>query len=215
MQRWVLHSGAHPGGGARRRALVAVALFHDAHQEACHAIFGAHAVNNNNTHNHHDQQAAAAAAAAEALRLQKRTTSSGVVGADTTAFADITLDYDPDNNNNNENKNINGDNNDGEPAMDDPARTAAERVRAESEGEQSSAKSYLRAARTNEPELAAAVKSEETARRLLAVAERSAPAPSSASSSLRKQWHGYSGVLGGAGRVGESISPLTVGESQA
>ena len=38
------------------------------------------------------------------------------------------------------------------------------------------ATSYLRTARTNEPELAAAVKSEETARRLLAVAERSAKA---------------------------------------
>ena len=48
-----------------------------------------------------------------------------------------------------------------------------------------------------------------------AASTASPPAPSSASSSLRKQWHGYSGVLGGAGRVGESISPLTVGESQA
>ena len=58
--------------------------------------------------------------------------------------------------------------------MSDPARMAAERVRAESEADKDAAKRYLRAARTNEPELAAAVKSEETARRLLAVAERSA-----------------------------------------
>ena len=48
--------------------------------------------------------------------------------------------------------------------MSDPARTAAERVRAESEVDSAAAKKYLRAARTNEPELAAAVKSEETAR---------------------------------------------------
>ena len=47
-------------------------------------------------------------------------------------------------------------------------------MRAESDSDQNAAKAYLRAARTNEPELAAAVKSEETARRLLAVAERSA-----------------------------------------
>ena len=33
-------------GGSRRRALVAVALFHDAHREACHAIFGHHGAEN-------------------------------------------------------------------------------------------------------------------------------------------------------------------------
>ena len=59
-------------------------------------------------------------------------------------------------------------------AQRDPARVAAQRVRLEAERCADAAKSYLRAARTNEPELAAAVKSEETARRLLATAERSA-----------------------------------------
>ena len=40
VRQWVLHTGAVGAGGSRRRALVAVALFHDAHREACHAIFG-------------------------------------------------------------------------------------------------------------------------------------------------------------------------------
>ena len=43
--KWVrhnlLHSGAVGSGGFRRRALVAVALYYDAHTEARHAIFGA------------------------------------------------------------------------------------------------------------------------------------------------------------------------------
>ena len=60
------------------------------------------------------------------------------------------------------------------PTGKDPAFVAARRVRAEAEKDADAAKAYLRAARTNEPELAAAVKSEETARRLLATAERSA-----------------------------------------
>ena len=58
--------------------------------------------------------------------------------------------------------------------MEDPSEAAIRLVRGECEETTRLAKSYLRAARTNEPELAAAVKSEETARRLLAVAERSA-----------------------------------------
>ena len=139
VRQWVLHTGAVGAGGSRRRALVAVALFHDAHREACHAIFG-----------HHDTDEPApslpTAAAAQSAREAKE------------ALEGLALEYDGED--------------DG--SMSDPARTAAERVRAESEADKDAAKKYLRAARTNEPELAAAVKSEETARRLLAVAERSA-----------------------------------------
>ena len=139
VRQWVLHTGAVGAGGSRRRALVAVALFHDAHREACHAIFG---------HRDADEPAPRlfTGAAAQSAREAKE------------ALEGFALEYDGE----------------GDASMSDPARTAAERVRAESEVDSAAAKKYLRAARTNEPELAAAVKSEETARRLLAVAERSA-----------------------------------------
>ena len=140
--KWVrnnlLHSGAVGSGGFRRRALVAVALYHDAHTEARHAIFGVEQEGGIR-----DSNNLAALSTHAALRSQD------------SDVKDIMLEMDSDD-------------------FSDPASAAADRVRAESDADQNSAKAYLRAARTNEPELAAAVKSEETARRLLAVAERSA-----------------------------------------
>jgi hypothetical protein len=155
VRQWMLHSGAHPGGGARRRALVAVALFHDAHQEAFHAIFGAH----QHDHNQHDSHGGGGGGG-YGHRSSSLPSEHSAAAANAALF-DASLDMD-----------------DGgggaSRSMSDPAGTAAARVRGESEAEKSAARAYLRAARTNEPELAAAVKSEETARRLLAVAERSA-----------------------------------------
>ena len=139
-QRWVLHTGAHPGGGARRRALVAAALFHDAHQEACHAIFG---------HVKHGDADAGAPSKGD------RDLDGGGVKVLSGAPHAAALDYDAE-------------------TFEGPAAAAAASVKAEADAERAAAASYLRVARTNEPELAAAVKSEETARRLLAVAERSA-----------------------------------------
>ena len=160
-RQWVLHSGAVGAGGSRRRALVAAALFHDARREAAHAIFG-----------HLDGDAGVSSRDVAAMRVShdKENEQSDVLGAtsSSTSVADVhvvSLPYDgvetP---------------NDGPNDADarDPAFVAARRVRAEAEKDADAAKAYLRAARTNEPELAAAVKSEETARRLLATAERSA-----------------------------------------
>ena len=144
--KWVrhnlLHSGAVGSGGFRRRALVAVALYYDAHTEARHAIFGAE--REGGTHGAGASSSNLAAATHAALRSQ-----------DSVDVNAVALEYEDDD-------------------FSDPAGAAADRVRAESDSDQNAAKAYLRAARTNEPELAAAVKSEETARRLLAVAERSA-----------------------------------------
>ena len=146
-RQWVLHSGAVGAGGSRRRALVAAALFHDARREANHAIFG-HLDGEGmgvDDSNHGKEKDA-----------DKEKTSKDVKSAD---INDVSLLYDSD---------------EGVDDGRDPARVAAQRVRLEATKDADAAKSYLRAARTNEPELAAAVKSEETARRLLATAERSA-----------------------------------------
>ena len=157
-RQWVLHSGAVGAGGSRRRALVAAALFHDARREAAHAIFG-----------HLDGDAGATRDVAMRSHDKENEQSDVKATSSSTFVADVhvvSLPYDgvetP--------KGADG------PEADarDPAFVAARRVRAEAEKDADAAKAYLRAARTNEPELAAAVKSEETARRLLATAERSA-----------------------------------------
>ena len=165
-RQWVLHSGAVGAGGSRRRALVSAALFHDARLEAAHAIFG-----------HLDGAGSGASTSAggdfessadDGKKEKKESSDQKLVSeknkkrdaASTSADVnDVSLLYDSD---------------DGRDAERDPAHVAARRVRAEAERDADAAKAYLRAARTNEPELAAAVKSEETARRLLATAERSA-----------------------------------------
>lgn len=158
-RQWVLHSGAVGAGGSRRRALVAAALFHDARREAAHAIFG---------HLDGDAGVSSRDVAMRVSHDKENEQQSDVGATSSTSVADVhvvSLPYDgvetP---------------NDGPNDADarDPAFVAARRVRAEAEKDADAAKAYLRAARTNEPELAAAVKSEETARRLLATAERSA-----------------------------------------
>ena len=101
-------TGAVGAGGSRRRALVAVALFHDAHREACHAIFG---------HRDADEPAPRlfTGAAARSAREAKE------------ALEGFALEYDGE----------------GDASMSDPARTAAERVRAESEVDSAAAKSIF------------------------------------------------------------------------
>lgn len=165
-RQWVLHSGAVGAGGSRRRALVAAALFHDARREAAHAIFG-----------HLDGDAGDTS---RDVAMRKSHDKENDVGASdagptsvtSTSVADVRVvstPYDGE-------ETPNDGQRDGQRDADalDPAFVAARRVRAEAEKDADAAKAYLRAARTNEPELAAAVKSEETARRLLATAERSA-----------------------------------------
>ena len=142
-------------GRGRRRALVAAALFHDAHREASHAIFGDEESSAN--HNHPRDGGGAGGGGfdggiggAESGSGAFLSHSDGGSGWGSGSLADRHAH------------------------MEDPSEAAIRLVRGECEETTRLAKSYLRAARTNEPELAAAVKSEETARRLLAVAERSA-----------------------------------------
>ena len=170
-RQWVLHSGAVGAGGSRRRALVAAALFHDARREAAHAIFGhldghgslsgARDANGDFADAPKDDGKKEKKESSDRKRVSEKNKRRDETAASTSADVnDVSLLYDSD---------------DGQkPAERDPARVAARRVRAEAERDADAAKAYLRAARTNEPELAAAVKSEETARRLLATAERSA-----------------------------------------
>ena len=165
-RQWVLHSGAVGAGGSRRRALVAAALFHDARREAAHAIFG-----------HLDGDAGDTS---RDVAMRKSHDKENDVGASdvgptsvtSTSVADVRVVSTPYEGE----ETPNDGRRDGQRDADalDPAFVAARRVRAEAEKDADAAKAYLRAARTNEPELAAAVKSEETARRLLATAERSA-----------------------------------------
>ena len=149
----------------RRRALVAAALFHDARREAAHAIFG-----------HLDGDTSRDTSRDVAMRKshdkENEQSDAGPTSVTSTSVADVRVvstPYDGE-------ETPNDGQRDGQRDADalDPAFVAARRVRAEAEKDADAAKAYLRAARTNEPELAAAVKSEETARRLLATAERSA-----------------------------------------
>ena len=180
-RQWVLHSGAVGAGGSRRRALVAAALFHDARREAAHAIFGRldgvdgvgdtkrsvskSAVDDEDAGKDGAGRGSSGDGTSGDVPADKKR-RAGRAGRDAGAVSgesivDVSLPYD-------------GDDGPDAPPGHDPARVAARRVRAEAEKDADAAKAYLRAARTNEPELAAAVKSEETARRLLATAERSA-----------------------------------------
>ena len=156
VRRWVLHTGAVGAGGGRRRALVAAALFHDAHREASHAIFGDEESSAN--HNHPRDGGGAGGGGFD---------GGGIGGAESGSGAFLS-------HSDGGSGGGSGSLADRHAHMEDPSEAAIRLVRGECEETTRLAKSYLRAARTNEPELAAAVKSEETARRLLAVAERSA-----------------------------------------
>ena len=174
VRQWVFHSGSMPGGGSRRRALVAVALLHDVHEEACHAIFG-----HDNVHGR-DHKTAGAGGFATSDSLKRKDSKDSRASKDAApppslrrldtdlreaatleethnGLYEPTLEYA-----------------EGDASTRDPSAIAAKRVHGESREARNAARAYLRAARINEPELATAVKSEETARRLLAVAERSA-----------------------------------------
>ena len=176
-RRWVLHSGAVGAGGSRRRALVAAALFHDARREAAHAIFGRldetfgeSLAGESERRAAGDEDARKAAGRRdvgdERVLENKQTRVSSFGAADPVSAESVDVG--------DASRSVDGDETSGPARTRDPAEVAARRVRAEAEKAADAAKAYLRAARTNEPELAAAVKSEETARRLLATAERSA-----------------------------------------
>ena len=155
VRRWVLHTGAVGAGGGRRRALVAAALFHDAHRGEPRHI-RRRGVEREPQPPARDGGGAGGGGfdggigGAESGSGAFLSHSDGGSGWGSGSLADRHAH------------------------MEDPSEAAIRLVRGECEETTRLAKSYLRAARTNEPELAAAVKSEETARRLLAVAERSA-----------------------------------------